>query len=223
MADTTSGTRSSIMSLVLVPGLITLGVTALRLVGELQHWSPKLFNPAPGGFLSIVGIAWLPFVLGPYFALKLACQGEGPSSTGKAFGFTVLALALMVGSIMLFRKAGFASAGLALGGLVLAAAAAVVPLMGWRALAKTLLAYGYAARLPVVIVMFFAMKGNWGTHYDAAPPGFPEQSFVAKYVQISLMPQLVGWIAYTMIVGSLLGAIAYAVAGRKRVAVPASS
>jgi hypothetical protein len=30
--------------LILVPAVITFGVTLLRLVGELQGWSPALFN-----------------------------------------------------------------------------------------------------------------------------------------------------------------------------------
>ena len=35
--------------LILVPAVITLAVTLLRLVGELQDWSPALFSKAPGG------------------------------------------------------------------------------------------------------------------------------------------------------------------------------
>ncbi len=43
------------------------------------------------------------------------------------------------------------------------ALAAIVTLPGWPALFKTLLAYGYAARIPVAIVMFFAFRGNWAS------------------------------------------------------------
>ncbi len=224
MADTTSGTRSSIMSLVLVPGLITLGVTILRLVGELQHWPKPFFSAAAGGGGAIFGISWLPIIFGPYFALKLAGAGERPSSLGKAFGFTVLGLLVMVGGGFLFAKANFRSSALILAAYAVMAVAALIPLAGWSSLAKTLLAYGYLARIPVAIVMFFAMKGNWGTHYDALPPGYPaDASFGLKYVRLGLLPQVILWIAFTVIVGSLCGAIAYAVAGRKRVAVPASS
>ena len=35
------------MGRILVPALITLAVTILRLVGELQGWSPALFSRAP--------------------------------------------------------------------------------------------------------------------------------------------------------------------------------
>ena len=34
------------------------------------------------------------------------------------------------------------------------------------ALCKLLIAYGLGARIPVVIIMFFALRGHWGTHYD---------------------------------------------------------
>ena len=51
--------------------------------------------------------------------------------------------------------------------MVLACGLAVV---GWPSLGKTLFAYGYAARIPVAIVMYFAIRGSWGTHYDALPP-----------------------------------------------------
>ena len=43
--------------LILVPALITLAVTLLRLTGELLHWSKTLFNPAPGGGGAIVGLS----------------------------------------------------------------------------------------------------------------------------------------------------------------------
>jgi len=45
-------------------------------------------------------------------------------------------------------------------------------------------------------------------------------SFAMKYFQAGLVPQLTLWIAFTVIIGSLFGAIAYAVAGRRRVAAP---
>ena len=41
-------------------------------------------------------------------------------------------------------------------------------------LGRTLLAYGLAARIPVAGIMFLAMMGRWGTHYDyvGMPPEF---------------------------------------------------
>ncbi len=87
---------TSIAGLITIPALITLGVTILRLVGELEHWPKPWFNAAAGGGGAIVGISWLPIIFGPYFALKLAGVGDGPSGAGKAIGFAFLGLAVLV-------------------------------------------------------------------------------------------------------------------------------
>src|SRR5258707_14938856 len=73
----------SIKKLILVPALITLAVTLLRLTGELMHWSKALFNPAAGGGGALVGIAWLVPVFGVYFGLKLAGAGLAPAAVGR--------------------------------------------------------------------------------------------------------------------------------------------
>ena len=73
-----SNSRISITRLILIPSVITLFVTLLRLVGELQNWPRALFNRDAGGGGSIVGITWLALVFGAYFALKLMSAGETP-------------------------------------------------------------------------------------------------------------------------------------------------
>jgi hypothetical protein len=210
----------SIGRLVLVSGLITLGVTVLRLVGELQHWSKVWFNPEPGGGFAPIGIVWLPIVFGIYFALKLAGAGLGPTSLGKAFGYTALGLLLMVAGGYLFATSEFRGVKFA-AGMVLVAASALVPISGWPSLGKTLLGYAYAARIPVVIIMYFAIRDSWGTHYDGAPPNFPEMGFFSKFLLIGVVPQLVAWIAFTMIVGMLFGSITASVARRGGSVAPA--
>lgn len=211
MAERTS---PSLGGLVLVPGLITLGVTILRLVGELNHWSKPLFNASAGGGGAIVGIVWLAPVFGIYFALKLAGAGQRPAGLGKAIAYTLVGLVLMVGAGALFAFSKFASAPMLMGGSILFLAAFLVPLAGWPQFTKALIAYGYWARVPVAVVMYFAMRGNWGTHYDGAPPGFPEMGFWAKYLVLGLIPQLLLWVAFTVIVGSLLGIAAVAITRR---------
>jgi len=204
----------SVSRLIMVPALITLGITILRVVGEVQHWPKPLFNPSAGGGAAIIGIAWLPFIFGPYFALKLAGAGEGPSGAGKAIGFAVLGLVLMIiGGVTLAPQIRFP--GKLLVGLLLMAAGAAVQFSPWTALARTLVAYGYAARIPVAIVMYFAIRGDWGTHYDALPPNYTgPMDFWGKYFQIGLVPQLVLWVAYTVVLGSLCGTIAAVIRGR---------
>jgi hypothetical protein len=207
---------------VLVPALITLAVTLLRLVGELQNWSPTFFSREAGGGGAVVGIVWLVIVFGISFAWKLAGTGQGPGSLGRAFGVTVLALAIMpvlgfgAGALGLDPTGPGTLAVYVLGSL----AAIVVGLRAWPELGRTLLVYGFAARVPVAILMLPAILGSWGTHYDAPPPGFPEMNPWAKWVLIGLIPQMTIWIAFTVVVGSLFGLAAVALF-RRRSPVPA--
>ena len=216
----------SITSLITIPALITLGITILRLVGELEHWPKLFFNPAAGGGFAIVGISWLPIIFGPYFALKLAGAGDGPSSAGKAIGFAFLGLVLLfLGGWV--AEASFAHhPNVALIGLLLMLASAFIPGIGWRLLGNTLLAYAFAPRIPVVIVMFLAMRGNgglgWGTHYDVAPPNFPPQSFAAKFLHLAVFPQMTFWIGWTVVLGAILGGIVAAIARRGKQGAPAA-
>ena len=91
-----SRAQFSIWRLIWVPGVITLAVTLLRLVGELRHWSKTWFNPEQGGFLAVVGIVWLAPIFGIYFALKLSGTGQGPESVAHAVGHAVLGSILLV-------------------------------------------------------------------------------------------------------------------------------
>ncbi|MGE5327421.1 MAG: hypothetical protein ACM3NO_10310 [Deltaproteobacteria bacterium] len=206
-----SGNRLSISRLILVPAIITLGITILRLVGELQNWPSPLFGKAAGGGGAIVGISWLPFIFGPYFAVKLIKAGIRPASVGKTIGFGVLGFVLMGGGGTLAFALSKGSLVLVLAGLIVIAAGAAVQFPAWSSLAKTLMAYAFSARIPVAIIMYFAMRGNWGTHYDAVPPEVGAMSLIAKWAFLGLAPQLVLWIAYTMSVGALFGGIAAAI------------
>jgi hypothetical protein len=216
----------SISSLITIPALITLGITILRLVGEFEHWPKPWFSAAPGGGSAIVGISWLPIIFGPYFALKLAGAGDGPSSIGKAIGFALAGLVVLVlGGFLTFSTFLHPSILTAVGFLLMLGAA-FIPRIGWRSLGNTLLAYAFAARIPVVIVMFFAMRGNggqgWGTHYDAPPPNLPPQSFAAKFFYFAVCPQLTLWIGFTVVAGSIIGVIAAAAVRRGKQAAPAA-
>ena len=211
---------TTVRKLVFWPAVVTLAITLLRLTGELLHWSPSLFNPAPGGGGALVGISWLPPLFGIYFALQLARAGFGPASGGRAIGRAFLGLVAAVAIVVGARTLGVLKPGafslLAL--LLLTAAIAIgaaIAASGWPALGRTLLVYAFAARVPVALVMLIAMLGNWGTHYDVVPPGFPEMGVFAKWIMIGLIPQLTTWIAFTVLTGALTGSIAGAVASRR--------
>lgn len=208
----------SLRSLILVPSLITLAVTLLRLVGELQNWSPLFFNKSAGGAGAIVGIAWLVPNFGAWFGWKLARAGSGPGGIGKALGLTVLALVIVPLLGFLGSQAGLDPNGFALFGIFVAGSivALLVATKAWPALGRTLLGYGLAARVPVVLVMLAAILGQWGTHYDVPPsPDFPAMSPLATWFAIGLLPQLTIWIAYTVVIGALFGLVAAAIAGRR--------
>ena len=211
---------NSIVRLIRVPALITLGVTLLRLIGELQNWSPRLFNRGAGGGGALVGIAWLVPIFGIYFALKLSQLGAARLRAGK------MVLYAMAGVVAFFvigfggmRLLGLDPNTPSLTALVLFIVASVVSALiaylGSPALGKVLFAYGLVARVPVALLMLVAMLGNWGTHYDVVPPNFPEMSVVAKWLIIGLVPQLTLWISYTLVVGCLFAGIALALFRRK--------
>ena len=206
---------ASTWELIRIPSMITLVITLLRLVGELRHWSPFWFNSQAGGGGALIGIVWLVPIFGIYFALKLRGLGETPK-IGRTIGFVGLGLLFIVGgSLLLNLVFHMGTPTFVILFQLIAAIGGLIQLYGWPSLSRILLAYGLAARIPVIIVMFFAIKGNWGTHYDGPPPGFPEMGWFPKFLIIGLLPQLLLWVAFTMIIGALVGAIAVAIA-RKR-------
>ena len=223
MADSSQPSKVCVASLITGPAVITLAVTLLRLLGELQQWPTVLFSRSAGGGGAIVGISWLPIFFGPYFAVKIARSSRQPVRYGRAFAVAALGVVIFLAGGFLAFGPGNTRGRIVLGLGVMAAAAAL-QFIPWRTLAKALIAYAYAARIPVAIVMFFAIRGQWGTHYDALPPEAPVPSaFWPKYLAIALIPQLVMWIAYTIILGALVGTAYAAVAGRKKRATPPES
>jgi hypothetical protein len=206
--------------LILVPAVITLAVTLLRLVGELQGWSPRLFSKEAGGGGALVGISWLVPVFGAWFGWKLGKAGQGPGAVGRALGLTILAFALLPALGFAANAAGMKQQSLSTFAVYVVGSIVglVVGLRAWPALGRTLLAYAFAARIPVVLVMLGAILGNWGTHYDVAPPDFPAMAPLSKWLLIGALPQMTIWIWFTVVVGSLVGIVTGGIARRGRAA-----
>jgi hypothetical protein len=202
--------------LILVPAVITLAVTLLRLVGELQGWSPRFFSKAAGGGGAIVGISWLVVIFGAWFGWKLAKAGHGPGAVGRALGLAILAFALMI--VLGFGAAALGMNQESLSTFAVYVVGAIVGLFvglrAWPALGRVLLAYAFAARIPVALVALVAVLGNWGTHYDVVSPTFPAMAPLAKWLIIGLVPQMTIWIWFTVVVGSICGIVAGAIAKR---------
>ena len=215
MTGTDSGNRVSVGQLILLPALITLAVTLLRLVGELQGWPKPWVSTAAGGGGAVLGISWLPIIFGPYFALKLAGAGDGPAGNGKAIGLSLAGLVVMVlGAFIAFTGASRGVEALAALGFLVMLGAAFVARGGWRSLGTTLLAYGFAARIPVLIVMFIAMQAGWATHYSVIDPRLAHAPFRQQFIDEALLPQMCAWIGYTVVVGAVVGTVVAAIAGR---------
>jgi hypothetical protein len=212
-----------VRQLILVPAVITLAVTLLRLVGELQGWSPALFNRQAGGGFALVGIVWLVFVFGAWFAWKLLDAGHFPDSAWRPLLYGFLGLVLSVVAIMAAQPLKLPFQATLLIFSVVSIVSLFIAWKGWPALGRTLVVYGLAARIPVAIVMLVAMLGNWGTHYDVSPPpptdgspAFPEMGPVQKWFWIGLIPQLTGWMGFTVVFGMIFGGFVAAARARKR-------
>ncbi len=199
----------NIKSWILIPAAVTLAVTLIRLLGELFGGPDFLFNASAGGAGALVGIVWLVPVFGIYFAVKLSKHGRRPVSMGKTIGAFLAALALMVASyaVGFFLFGPDPSIGALVYYALVSLAVIYISLLPWPDLGRLLLAYGFAARIPVVLIMLVAILGDWGTHYDVPPPGLTIASPIVKWFFIGLLPQFTFWIAFTTIIGGFFGAL----------------
>ena len=228
MATVAPQSSMNVGRLIAVPAAISLAVTVLRVAGELGHWSDRWFEPVtrgivPSGVSWMFGISWLPVPFGIYFALKLLAAGDGPASTARALGCALSGLLLAAGMLFVIpvlnaRFRLFSRSLLLYLAIIWAvmAAAALLQRFSWPGLFKTLLAYGLAARVPVVVVMFLAMRGRWGTHYDYVDvPPFQALPLLERFLKTAFLPQLIFWVSFTILLGSIAGSITAAVARRR--------
>jgi hypothetical protein len=200
---------------IFVPFVITLAVTAIRLLGELNQWSRFWFNPEPGGGGAPIGISWLIPVFGFYFGYRLAKAGHLPPSAGRQILWSLGAIALMILAAAAGNALGLSMTMLEV--LICAASlvGAYLACRPWRALGRIHFAYALAARIPVALLMLFAIYGDWGTHYDLAPAGFPDVGPLSKWLIIGLLPQMTVWIGFTIAVGGIFGVIGAKVGAAK--------
>lgn len=205
----------------LIPGVITLAVTLLRLWGELQHWSPTLFSTAAGGNGALIGIVWLVPIFGLFFASQLGKQGEQPKGRVRGWLLPLVSFLLMVGWMAAEMRVFQVAFPRAIA--VVAPGALVCMILGWRAwpkLSAVLAVYGLYARVPVIVVTALSAYHGWDTHFDKMgpdnvplPPG--------EKVLWTCVAQLVMWIAFTVLVGGLFGGLIALARPRKSVSAPA--
>ncbi|HSD28946.1 MAG TPA: hypothetical protein VLL75_16725 [Vicinamibacteria bacterium] len=181
-------------------------MTVVRLVGELLGWSPHWFSRLPGGGLSPLGITWLAPLVGLYFGWRLGRAGVASPHPVVAVGVPVVALLggpLLAALAERLLKTSW-TANFALWAVVSVVVAAAA-FAAWPSLGRLLLAYAYAARIPVAIVVALAIWRHWGTHYDVPPPGFPAMPRLRRWLWTGLLPQTTIWIAWTMATGAIFG------------------
>lgn len=192
---------------VLLAAVITLAITVLRLVGELQGWSPLWFGDNTAGAGALVGIVWLVPVFGFWFGRRLQATGHGPASLRRALMaplmgvLTAIAvtavslLALPIEKTTVFRVMTVAWP-----------AAGLLALWAWPPMFGVNLVYSVLARAPIVALTYYAIAKGWDTHHAALAEGAPsvddaERAWILTVAQVCL------WLPFTAMVGGVFGAL----------------
>ena len=215
-----------IWSMILVPAIVTLVVTILRLVGELQGWNDQVFsNVAPGGEQKpgFMGIAYLVPIFGFWFGFKLRGTTGQPAHLGKAALRCLIGAVVLIGGFLLGMEFGWITmpsadeprqpTGLWYS-LILMGVTTILLLSAWPRLAITLLLYGVLARIPVIIITYLAIANSWDTHHAKLRIGTVLPDGTDRFTFLS-MPQLTFWIVFTMLFGSLFGCLGARLGGNR--------
>jgi hypothetical protein len=214
-----SAVSKAVLKTIFIPSLITLAVTLLRLFGELRKWPELFFGRSAGGSGAIVGITWLAFVFAIYFAIKLEKAGDVFARPTRSILLAVLALALtFAGLMVMYIGAPNTKPPFQLAGAAIIIAAMCIMRVAWPDYWSVMIAYALAARLPVIVIMYYAIKGSWGTHYDALPPNMTFPDWYATFVQAGLIPQVFLWVPFTVVLCGLFGILTVAVRRRRNAA-----
>jgi hypothetical protein len=195
--------------------LVSLLVTLLRLAGELRGWSEAWFSRATSGLVPVgavswlVGITWLALPFGAWLAWGLLRSGATPAgSTRRAVLVAIAAVGGLYAGTRLVSSLGLALPTFLFAIWTVGVLAAVGAWQAWPALGRVLLAYGLLSRAPVAVVMLLAMAGHWGTHYDYADtPRIRDLPFWTAYFGAAFIPQLVFWVAFTVVTGMRAGTV----------------
>ncbi|MBL8724404.1 MAG: hypothetical protein JNK49_10185 [Planctomycetes bacterium] len=219
MANATSSTLRRI----LWPTLLTLAVSILRLVGELQGW----VNSKSGGAGAWLGITWLVLVFGAWFGLRLRAAGSAPRLQ-PAWLWSLVPVLLFVGAFAYrmydytkgqgFQLTDTSAPAQAHIRTTLYLACAVggvgmlVTFATWARLAWTLLLYGVVARVAVLAITYVAKVSGWNTHYTKFGPAGAEWE-LGETMFAATVAQLGMWVPFTVFVGGCVGCL---LGGRRR-------
>ena len=212
--------------MILIPAIITLLVTVLRLVGELQGWNDQVFsNVAPGGEQKpgFMGIAYLVPIFGLWFGFKLRRSTGQPPHIGKAALRFLIGAVVLIGGFMACmglelitlpnKEAPGQPTGL-MYSIILIGVTAILLLSAWPKLAITLLLYGLMARIPIVIITYLAIDNGWDSHHVKLPVGTVLLDEAERFTYLA-MPQMTFWLIFTMLVGGLFGCLGAKLGGKR--------
>lgn len=204
--------------LILWPTLITALVSAARLLGEVQQWIP----PQSGGALNPLGISWLAFVFGGYFAYRLA-RANSHAIVQRAWLWALTAFVIVSVSIV-WQFGPLAEAeqfrpfleaqpsdetferlrGAVLTLAAIATTLAVLMFAVWPRLAWTMLCYAVPARLLVVGFTWLAKHFEWTTHYTKFGPAGIERD-MSETMLSATIAQGGFWVPWTILAGCMVG------------------
>lgn len=195
----------------------SLGIVALRLLGEFKGWGAPWVGERgrdAGGGGALLGITWLMPIAGVLLGWRLRKRGEHPRKPRRAALLALIGLGLLllgawvgVGWITLQEDGVFAlMIGATLGGSV--------AFVGWPALCRQLLVYGFAVRMPIILLTFVAVHLGWGTHLEKPHPDIPLMPPLRRAIGLSLA-QAFFWVPATVIFGALAGAVVAMLPGKR--------
>lgn len=213
------------------PGVITLAITLLRLLAELQNWDAALASDRGGGDLALIGISWFMFPVGAWMGWKLARAGDPPTQPGRALAthaiFAVAAVlwfGLMAALLVEGEDVSTAFPDIV---FINGAAYTVLAIVLWRLspqICRVMFAYGVLARVPVIVITCIAVPMQWGTHYERIGPGdgLPGYSDLAAVLGLSYAQALL-WVPITMLFGGLVASVVTYVMARRATTAPSPS
>lgn len=199
------------LRLVAVPVLITVLLSAVRLAAEVNGWIAS----DSGGALHPLGISWLPFVFGIWFAVRIARTGSRPRTSAIRVVAPVLLLAVFAcipwqfapffeadHSDVTYARLRVAVLTLA----TIATAAMLADFAMWPKLAWTMLCYAVPSRLFVFALTWFAkLQPDWDTHYTKfGPPGIERD--LPETLVATAIAQGGFWVPFTVVCGVAAGA-----------------
>jgi len=201
--------------MLLVLGVLTLVVTVVRLIGELNHWNPTWFGTEAGSPMNPFGIVWLVPVVGLLLGRRLAQGGGAPKFVAgffvPMFGFLMLMASMgMLGDNFEGEQLIEVMDYVMLGAPVLS----LLALFVWPRAFVAMLAYAVLARVPVMLIQYLDIQNGWQTHYGKVHEAFAGRDADARIWMLT-KAQLCFWMSFTVLLGCAFAAVGAATARRR--------